>query len=197
MKKIFWLLFTGVFAGSTFSTPANAASKTFYLGSGALFYNMSKVTSTDTADISLIGQIYIPLTLTANFSMGTGAHLETVIGYTPLGVTAADSVKKTIITLGSRYAQHLSPIFDFKGGLGVLFYSISGDGSTVTRNNGGSTATFYLPGSSQTSKSVYLDVGFGYLIGNDFKIDLDAMVVGAFSDRRAISSILTVSKGIF
>jgi hypothetical protein len=190
-KKIF-TLFISLLVGNA----AWASDKTFYLGTGSMLYNMNKVTSANDASTSIIGQFYIPLTLTMKLKAAGKTFLIPSITYTPLGVTASDSVTKKILSGNVNALMDFGAI-EFKYGVGIMIYSISGTGGTVTRNNGGSTATFNLPGSSQSSKSILIDLGFGTEFGGDFRVDLDFLAVSALSSRRAISTTLLISKGIF
>lgn len=190
------LLFPIFSVTSSFAKGFSSSEKMFYLGTGALFYNMGKVTSSNTASTSMLGQFYIPLTLSAKIPFTDSLAIMPVVGYTPLGAKAADSVSKKILNFGVNCAFESSPVIDLKGGLGYMVYSISGDGSAVTRSNGTSTATFYLPGSTKSSKNIYLDLGIAYRF-NGFRIDIDAIALDAFSARRAISGLFTFSMGVF
>ena len=185
---------TLLFAGETWA--AGGSVKKLYLGTGTFFYNMGKVTSSDDASTSLLGQFYIPLNLSMRIPLSTATSLIPNVTYTPIGSTAADSVTKKILSFGMN-AMMNTHILDLKGGLGLLTYSISGTGGTVTRNNGASTATFYLPGSTQSSSSIFIDLGVGTSFGSDFRLDLDFIGVSMLSTRRAISTALLLSKGIF
>ena len=192
MKNTIFTLFITLFVGNS----AWSSDKTFYLGTGSLLYNMNKVTTSDNASTSFIGQFYIPLTLTMKLQALGKTFLMPSITYTPLGVTSSDSVSKKILA-GNVNALMDFGGFEFKYGVGIMIYTISGPGGTVTRNNGGSTATFNLPGSSQSSKSILIDLGFGTEFAGDFRVDLDFLAVSALSSRRAISTTLLISKGIF
>lgn len=192
-------LLTLVFAlGMTLNSRAHAllgGNHHFYLGAGALFYNVGKTTTSNDASTSMLGQMYLPLTLTLKLPLTYRLNLQPNVSYTPLSVTAADSVSKKILTTGLNLGIETSPIIDLKAGLGILNYSITGDGSTVTRSNGGSTATFYLPNSTQTSKSIYVDVGITMDLPFGTRLDADAIVLNSFTTSRAFSTLVTLSKG--
>ena len=173
-----------------------ASDQKLYLGAGALLYNMGKTTSNDDASTSLMGQFYLPLTLSWRIPLSTQSNLVPNLSYTPLAVKTADLVSKKILSLGLNLTHHSSPVIDLKAGVGLLNYSISGDGGAVTRSNGGSTATFYLPGTNKTSRSLFLDLGITYRWNSTVSIDLDAIAISALSSRRAISSLISVSKGV-
>ena len=161
-----------------------------------MLYNMGKVTSSDDASTSMMGQFYLPLTLSWRIPLSSQSNLVPNLSYTPLSVKTSDLVSKKVLTLGLNFTHHSSPVIDLKGGIGLLNYSISGDGGAVTRSNGGSTATFYLPGTNKTSRSLYLDLGITYRWNSSVSIDLDAIAISALSSRRAISSLISVSKGV-
>jgi hypothetical protein len=184
-----------------FATQAHAKQhsegSTLYLGTGATFYNMGKVTSSDDASTSITGQIYVPhLLLSVQFPV-LGFKLMPTFTYTPLSVKASDSITKKILTAGLIAVFETSAATDLKTGLGMLVYYVGGPGGTTVLNNGTGIATFSLPSTTNSSKSVYLDLGFGFKFGRSFRLDLDALVLSALSTRRSVSTILSLSKGIF
>jgi hypothetical protein len=182
-------------SGNLWIDSANA--KRLYLGAGATFFNMGKTTSSSDGATSLPGQIYLPLTLSLQLGISSRFELLPFVSYTPLAVTASDSISKRMLTTGLNLSFRNSGKYRVKGGLGLLDYQISGDGSSVTRSNGTGTSTFYLPGTSVSSKSIFVDVGLTYHFHDSLKLDLDAMILSAFSTARSVSTTLSISKGVF
>lgn len=177
------------------TTPSHA--KRFYLGAGATFLNMGKTTSSDDASTSLTGQLFIPLTLSMHLNINPTMNLVPYASYTPLAVTSADSISKRMLSVGFNLSFKNSGKYQYKTGLGLLQYMISGDGSAVTRSNGTGTATFYLPGTTSSSKSIFIDLGVAYQFHESLKLDIDAMVLSALSSARSFSTTVSISKGLF
>jgi hypothetical protein len=192
------LLLTGaLFSLSPNAQATKTGGKTAFFGVGTTFLNVGKTTSTTDGATSAFGQLYIPLSLTLKFPIANRLSLQPTVSYTPLAVTAADSVSKKILTYGLNAAYVTSPVIEVKGGLGILSYSITGDGSTVTRSNGSGTSTFYLPDSTVNSKTVYIDLGISnHYTPLDLYLDLDTLVLNALSDSRAFSLTFSITKGI-
>lgn len=195
MKSFGFMMAFFIGTASLFFTSAQAS--TFFLGTGATLYNMGKITSTDDASTSLLGQFYLPLTLTASFSLNPRLKLIPQISYTPLGVKSADEITKRILTAGISTGYFTSPRTQLKTGLGLMSYSISGPGGTVQRSNGTSTSTFALPSTSVSTQTIYLDLGLAYLWGPFIRFDVDALVQGAFSSRRSFTTLISISRGVF
>lgn len=192
------LLLTGaLFSLSPNAQATKTGGKTAFFGVGTTFLNVGKTTSTTDGATSAFGQLYIPLTLTLKFPIMNRLSLQPTVSYTPLAVTAADSISKRVLTYGLNAAFVTSPVIEVKGGLGILQYSISGSGGSVTRSNGSGTSTFYLPDTTVTSRAAYLDLGISnYQPLYDIHFDLDTLVLNALSDSRAFSLTLSITKGI-
>ncbi|NDG83695.1 MAG: hypothetical protein EBX52_01485 [Proteobacteria bacterium] len=171
-------------------------SDRLYLGAGVRSYNMGKVTSSDDGSTSMVGELYLPLTLAYRIPMSGSWCLDPSISYTPLAVKTTDSISKTMLTVGLNATHAASQDFSLKSGLGLLVYSVGGPGGSVDRNNGGGTSTFYYPGNSQSSKMIYVDLGLGYQLTPGMKLDLDAAITGALSSRRAVTTTLSISWGV-
>ncbi len=172
------------------------AEKRLYLGAGAASYNMGKVTSSSDASTSLMGELYLPLTLSYLFPVKPTWSLEASLSMTPLSVKTTDSIAKTFVMGSLTQVFKKSFFWDLKSGVGLLNYSITGPGGSIQRSNGTGTATFYYPGSSTSSKSLFLDFGVVYHWVRDIRIDFDALILSPISTRRSFSTLLTISKGI-
>jgi hypothetical protein len=173
---------------------AHAADKekNLYLGVGTLFYNMSRVSTTETASKGLLGTVFIPtLGVTGDFWL-----ISPNLSYTVLGKTDPDGPKTHILTLSVPFKYSLGPVF-LKGGPGILFDMLSGPGGTAVLNNGTSTATFTLPSGSTTSRILFIDLGAGVPFYDIFRWDLDLFMTGALSSKRAVSILTQVSVGVF
>lgn len=197
MKPIQLVILALLFAisGSQAQAAFSGSEKTFYVGTGVTFYNMGKLTSSDNASTSLLGQLYVPhLQLTKQFP-AFGLKFLSEVSFTPLAVKASDGVSKRIFT-GSVSGLFGSGVVQLKTGFGILLYFVGGNGGAVTLNNGTSTQTFYSPGTTKSAKAFYLDLGVGFRLPSSIRIDLDLLATGALTTRRAFSTVFTLSKGI-
>jgi hypothetical protein len=172
------------------------AEKRLYLGAGTAAYNMGKVTSSSDASTSMLGELYLPLTLSYVFPVQPTWSLEASVSTTPLAVKTTDSISKKFVMGSLTQVFKRSLFWDLKSGVGLLSYSITGIGGSIQRSNGTGTATFYYPGSSTSSKNLFLDFGAVYHWIHDIRIEVDAMILSPISARRSFSTFLTISKGI-
>jgi hypothetical protein len=197
--KFFSLLFLAITFSLTTSSlvQANRAEHRVHFGVGAAFYNLGKTTTNIDGSTNTLGQLFLPLQLSLKTEISSRINLQTIATYTPLAVTASDSVSKRILTTGFNFTYEATPVIDYKAGLGILTYYISGDGSSVTRSNGTGTATFYLPGTTSASRSIYLDFGISYYMPRHLKLDIDALVLNSVASTRSFTTVLSLSKGFF
>ena len=175
---------------------AAAGPDRLYLGAGAAVYNMGKTTAVDDASTSMIGEVYLPLTLGYRVPVGPGLTFVPSVSYTPIAVKTTDNLSKTLLMIGATGAWATARDLELKGGLGLLGYTISGPGGTVSRSNGVGTTTFALPGTSSTSRVVCVDLGLGYALTQKLRMDVDAAVAGALSTKRAVTAFVSLSWGV-
>lgn len=192
MKKIIFTLFI-----AALFNPLPSHAKFFYLGTGATLLNMGKITSSDNASTSLMGELYFPVTLQLPIRISNRLSIIPNASYTPFAVKKADEVTKKIFTAGLNAAIQTNSVFQIKTGLGYLAYSISGPGGTVERSNGAGTATYALPGTQITTKSFFVDIGCGFRLGQSFRLDLDGFILGALTTRRSFTTMVSLSAGVF
>ncbi len=81
--------------------------------------------------------------------------------------------------------------WELRSGMGLLNYSVSGDGGTTTQSNGTATSTFALPSTSVTSRLFLVSFGAGKRVGQ-WVANLDAQVSNPLSGKRAADLLLTV-----
>jgi hypothetical protein len=81
--------------------------------------------------------------------------------------------------------------WDFRGGMGLLNYSVSGEGGTTIQSNGDTTKTYALPDAAFTSRLFLLTFGAGKRVGN-WVANLDAQLSNPLSGKRAADLLLTV-----
>ena len=181
----------------TFFISSATRAETIFLGAGVLFQNFHKTTSSSDSSTSLFGQVYVPeVSLAARVNFFSILKIMPTLGYTVISKVESDSIQKHILTLGFPLIFNSGSI-DFKLGPGLMMYSLSSDGAVETLNNGTSTAQFYHPNGSHTSRMIYLDIGAGLELPQSLRLDLDLLVTGALSSRRAIDAVVKISKGIF
>jgi hypothetical protein len=153
--------------------PAEAATT---VGIGAVAQNMGKVTTSADASKSLTGSTYLP-ELSVGWRIQSGA-----MGFYPsLGLTILakkspeGGQKKSIYTLALPAIFAAGANLELKAGPALQIYSIKGSGGTSEQNNGSSTATFYLPSGSVSSRVFYLDLGLAWL-SKQIRGDLDFLI---------------------
>jgi hypothetical protein len=112
-------------------------------------------------------------------------------------MTGGNGVKKSMLLASLPLAWSMGQSTSFKFGPGLLQYSVSGGGGTTQLNNGTGTSTFYLPGETRTSKVFVLNVGLGFDVFRKLRFDLDAIVPGALSSKRALNVMATAQIGIW
>jgi len=83
--------------------------------------------------------------------------------------------------------RNSSPI-QFKGGVGIFATKISGEGGAVTRRNGGTDATYYLPSETVTSYNNTLNLGIESFLLPKTSIEFETYVWDILaSDSRRLS----------
>lgn len=171
---------------------ANALADTT-LGIGVVAQNMSKTTNNPAASRSLTGTLYQP-ELSVAYAIGgkSGIGFLPSLGYTVLGKKSPEGgQKKSMLTLAFPAVLTKGKL-ELKAGPAVIFYQIKGTGGDSVQNNGSSTATFYLPGDTKTSRVFYLDLGIGQTFGL-IRADLDAFLTGILGNRFALTGIARLS----
>jgi hypothetical protein len=172
--------------------------KTLYVGTGVFLQNMLTTTTTPESTSNALGQINLPqLSVMADFRGSSGFGFAPSIALTPVAIAGGNGVKKSMLLASLPLAWSLGQSASFKFGPGLLQYSVTGDGGTTQLNNGTGTSTFYLPGETRTSKVFVLNVGMGFDLFRNFRFDLDAVVPGALSSKRALNLMATAQLGIW
>lgn len=79
-------------------------------------------------------------------------------------------------------------------GFSNFITSISGEGGTTELNNGGGTATFYVPKESSTSYTSSLDFGAEFMIDSNWTTRLEFYITRFLSsDRRKVSNMFSLN----
>lgn len=162
---------------------APIAKRGVYLGAGFFFQNALKVASGESAARSLLGEAYFP-----EIVMGYRfARWFPAVGYTPFGSQSGEGNKKRmLVRVQAPYTLDLGDNWEAKGGPGLLIQRIYGKGGFTELGNGGNTKEYYTPGDTRTLRLLYLAAGAAYLNEN-WRYDLDFIVTGLLSSRRAVS----------
>jgi hypothetical protein len=173
-------------------------SSTLYVGTGVFLQNMLTTTTTPESSANVLGQVNLPqVSLMADLRGFSRFGLAPSVALTPVALTGGNGVKKSIFLASLPLAWTVGQSASFKFGPGLLQYSVRGDGGTTELNNGTGTSTFYLPGSTKSSKVFVLNVGMGFDLFRKFRFDLDAVVPGIMSSKRALNLMATAQLGIW
>jgi hypothetical protein len=179
------------------STAFGFGSERLFLGAGVTLHDMGKVTTASDASTSILGEAFLPLTLAYRIPSSSLWTFVPSVSYTPIPVKTTDSISKTLLMGALNGVYAVRDDLELKGGLGLLQYSIGGPGGTIQRSNGTGTSTFALPGTTSASTLLFLNFGIGYPLAQSLRLDLDAALMSALSTRRAISTTLSMSWGVF
>jgi len=175
-----------------------SSGKTLYVGTGVFLQNMLTTTATPESSANVVGQMNLPqVSLMADFRGSSGFGLAPSVALTPVAMSGGNGVKKSMLLASLPLAWSMGQTASFKFGPGLLQYSVSGDGGTTELNNGTGTSTFYLPGSTKTSKIFVLNVGMGFDLFRNLRFDFDAVVPGILSSKRALNLMATAQLGIW
>lgn len=176
MKR--WILLFLLVSSSAWAAPTGP-----YAGLGIFFQNMLKVTHSEKATRSLLGEAYAP-ELVAGYRFW---NLFPTFGWTVFGKKINDGEKRrSVMRIDLPYVFPYDPETELKAGVGMLFHRIRGDGGAVELRNGGSTSTFYVPEGNRSSSIFYLSGGLA-LVRNAFRFDFDLVLGGPFTRRRSVN----------
>jgi hypothetical protein len=114
-----------------------------------------------------------------------------ILAYQPLQVQSEDGFASSRATLFQTYVGTDWAGWDFRCGMGLLNYSVSGKGGTTTQSNADATTTFALPSTAVTSRLFLLTLGTGKRAGK-WVANLDAQLSNPLSGKRAADLLLTV-----
>ncbi len=194
LGRFFALLLVVMIPVRGFGSPPS----TLYVGTGVFLQNMLTTTTTPESSANVIGQMNLPqVSLMADFRGSSGFGMAPSVALTPVAITGGNGVKKSMLLASIPFAWRVGQSASFKLGPGLLQYSVSGDGGTTELSNGTGTSTFYLPGSTKSSKVFVLNVGMGFDLFRSFRFDLDAVVPGALSSKRSLNLMATAQLGIW
>lgn len=177
--------------------PKSKSRRRVHAGLGVMTQNLFGKTSTDVSGASnSLGTHYLGLHAQAHLGGGDWLFAPT-LNVTPLGLEDSDSGStRRVLSLGLMGVKRWSP-WDIRLGPGLYFYQINGSGGRVTLNNGNSTQTFFRPGDTSTAFQFSAIAGIGREINPDFRVDWDFAVTGLAGERRALTSMLFLSYGVF
>jgi hypothetical protein len=172
--------------------------KSLYIGLGLFSHNLTQVTQNSSGEPSFFGPIYYPFLAQSFFKLHDDWYIGPTLGYTILPRTSPEGGEKTsFLMVNSPFLRHFGPEnkFDWSVGPGFIFYIIQGAGSTVL-NNGNGTATFAVPGRTQYSNTISLNLGAGYTV-DYIHLSLDTITEGILSStRRAYSIMFSVTYNV-
>lgn len=171
------------------------ADRGLYLGAGGIAYNMSRFGQSATGETSTLGDVYPAFSLGMPLDLSI-FRVSPMAAYTLFGKTNADATKTRVLAVTLPMAIGASPTVDIKAGPGVIWFTSSGPGGSVTMPNGTSTSNYYLPSDSRSSRLYVLTAGLA-LKSERYRVDLDGLVSDPFTSRRAVNLALLFSYAIF
>ena len=137
-----------------------------YIGAGFAFPDFFR-TGRDAADGSRSGSdMSLLLQLTGAWHIAPNWLLGGLIGW---NVDPRDSSDGGSSRRYTPLVAQITKVYDSwepRGGLGVVFYTIKGNGGPVNLSNGSGTTTFAYPSTTTTSSYLLFDFGIGKRVGN-------------------------------
>ena len=111
------------------------------------------------------------------------------LSFTPVSKRAGDGDRRrSVLRLHLPYQFPLAdtPLAVRAGG-GLLVHRLHGEGGSVELRNAGNLQTFYVPSETRTLRIFYLSAGLGLTLHPRWIGNLDLLVSGPLSRRRAVS----------
>lgn len=200
-KAFFCLTIFGTLLSAALSARAEAYYRfdkppSLYVGAGFLFQNtFGDVSASTSGSPSVLGNALPQVGISSRLGLGSWFFVPSA-SITPFGGTDSDlGSTLRVYTFGLAAEKWLGELA-LRFGPGLMLRSHTGNGGSVTLNNGGGFQTFFHPGDSATSQLTYLQVGTGLELGWDgVRADMDAIVTGLMSSRRATHLAFTISYG--
>lgn len=168
----------------------------FYLGIGYFAENsLGKITKESSGDKSFLGAPSYPVVLRYDYHLFGVSPTSKEYFFSPkLTYTLlpreedGDTLKVThwhlILPLGIKIGTATN--WDLTAGPGILNRTMKGSGGLAQLNNGGSVATFAVPGRKATSQVYTLNLATSYSLDRH-QLGFDIVTEGLFSDKRSMS----------
>ncbi len=175
------------------STQVNAANNgSWYIGTGILNQNISKVATDASDQTSFLGNsYYLPIQMKTYFGALFGLQTMLKAMYTVLPRTTPDGGAQTsMLLLAAPMVYRLSQKWDIDFGLSWLLYIIRGQGGTKSLNNGAGMTTYGLPARYQMTENLIFEMGTSFTTHSS-NIGLDILIESPLSNRRAFSVLLS------
>lgn len=185
MKKIIFILLLIV------STECFSYSP-FWMGAGTLTHNFLTA-QTDISGSKRVVDFAPTVLLGTTIPFWSGRlFLSPAIGYAQF-FTEDNSTKREII-LQYHVSERLFGNVQMYYGFSNYITTIGGDGSTVTLNNGNSTANFYAASESKTSYTASVDVAPEFIISSNLAFRAQFSIMRFLSsEKRRVSHLLTMT----
>ena len=172
--------------------------KSFFFGVGAFLPNILGTAGSPSGSTGLLGSKFGELSIAYRMRLNESLTLIPTVGFTLVGSGNIDgSSTNRYISLVVPVSFPLFGSLEFRSGVGLMLYQISGSGGSTTLSNGTGTLEFTLPGQSRTSTFLILDVGVGFPLFGDFRFDINTYVTGFLTTRRGFSLVTRLGWGIF
>jgi hypothetical protein len=182
-QHILFLGLVGSFLGST-------ANAWFDLGAGVLVPHLGQFSGADSGKTELLSPRLAEVDAVFRWKPKSGKWGIAVAGsYTPLAYSLAESGESLRVLRGTLSLERgLFSFLDLNTGLGLMGWRISGNGGSVTLDNGNSTADFALPSRTVTARSLYLQGGVSLHI---WRLRLENLVLlsGPLTSRQTWSAV--------
>lgn len=140
---------------------------------GAGYYSqnfLNKTSQKDDGSSGVLGEANYLLNLKYDYKITQDWYLAPQLNYSLMPRSTPGNTSKVTIThlvfqIGKNFeGGHLGSTWDWYVGPGYLQYDIKGAGGTTVMNNGTSTATFAIPGSSSSTKKISTNLGASYTL---------------------------------
>ena len=172
------------------------SDRSFSLGIGYFSENsIGKITSSPTGEpVGTFGTISYPLILKYDWRWSSDYYFSPSLSYTLLKrKTAADSADVQLWHLSLPIGQNFSSSsFAWSLGPGILNRTITGQGGSVTLNNGTGTAIFGLPARSSTTQVLTVNGGINYS-SNSSTYGIDLTTEGILTAKRTLDIMISYS----
>jgi hypothetical protein len=167
----------------------------FFLGGGAIAYNLSKYATQATGEKTLTLSPYPQIVAMGRFRPWGKWGISPIAAYTPFAHTNVDGESTRLLIIAARGTRTIG-ILDLQAGVGLLNVIVSGAGGLVKLNNGNTTTSFGIPLGTSTSNLLYWEAGTSLAFWR-FRWETAVLLTAPLSSRRTVSLTTQLCIGVF